>query len=244
MTTLSIIIPIHNDSEQFLKNYQALLEYLSSLKPVSGYEVVLADNGSSDVEQQNVKAACIKNEKLRYFYTPIKGIGSGMRLGLSKANNETIFIYSVDYPFGFGIIEESIKAHNKNGGLILGSKKHKDSKTKTPLKRKILSFFYNTLIRALFGLDTKDTQGTMLLTKETYEKTKEYLTSDSGFMQAQLCIYTQLLGYKVTEIPVQYLVYRKGSKINPIKDSIQMLRDILGEYSKYLAVKKKLKRTG
>ncbi len=242
MTTLSVIIPIHNDSAQFLKDYKRLLEHLSKLKELSGYEVVVGDNGSSEEERRIVEKACFGEPAIRYVYTPVKGIGSGMKLGLANARSDIFIIYSVDFPFGFKIIDESLAAYaeKKGNALILGSKKHASSRTNIPFKRKVLSFFYNLLVSIVFGLRVKDTQGTMLLSKDMYADIWPHLTADSAFMQTQLCIYAAAYGYSLEEIPVEYLVYRSGSKINPVKDSIRMFKDVFGEYKKYAEVKKSL----
>ncbi|MFZ2455620.1 MAG: glycosyltransferase [Candidatus Altiarchaeia archaeon] len=243
MTTLSVIIPIHNDSEQFLKNYKPFLEHLSTIKGLTDYEVVIGDNGSTERDRRLVEKACSGEPAIRYFYTPVKGIGSGMKLGLANAHNQMFFIYSVDFPFGFKIIDESLAAYagKKGDTLVLGSKRHASSKTNIPLKRRVLSFFYNGLISIVYGLGVKDTQGTMLLSKGMYADIGPHLSADSAFMQAQLCIYAAAHGYFLEEIPVEYMVYRPGSKINPLKDSIRMFKDVLGEYKKYMEVKKSLR---
>ncbi len=224
---LAVVIPIHNELLAFNKNYDRLIKYLKNNKNISKYEIIIGDNGSSDKERQLVRNLCEKN-KIRYFYTKTKGIGAGIKLALENVKYSHIFICGIDFPFGFNIIQESITEYLKNNNvLILGSKAHKKSKINVPITRRILSKAFNIISNVFLNLGVGDTQGSHFFSKNMYREIKQSLSSNSPFLQTQICIYTKKQNYKIVEIPVNYRYYRRNSKINLFKDGFSMLLETI-----------------
>ncbi|MBI5227684.1 hypothetical protein HY988_03805 [Candidatus Micrarchaeota archaeon] len=224
---LAIVIPIHNDFLAFKKIYYYLIKYLQNNKNISKYEIIIGDNASSPKEQELVRNLSKKN-KLKYFFTKTKGIGAGIRLALENVTLSHVFICGIDFPFGFKIIQESIDEYLRTkNALIIGSKAHKKSKLNIPITRRVFSKAFNIIVNLLFDLGVGDTQGTHFFSKAMYEDFNSLLSSDTPFLQTQICIYTKKQNYKIVEIPVNYTYYRSNSKINVFKDGFSMFLEAI-----------------
>jgi len=80
--SFSIIIPAHNEEliiEKTLRNLRAL-EY-----PQERYEVIIAENGSSDATYE--KAKCHESNNTRVYHTEKKGVSHARNLGLTKCSS-------------------------------------------------------------------------------------------------------------------------------------------------------------
>lgn len=223
MMSLSIILPIYNEENILKKNIPILYKSLKD-----DFEILLCDNGSTD----NTKSICQdlikKYPKIRYLFVKEKGIGNGIRVGIENAKKKYIMFYAIDLPFGTKIIDESI-AKMKDYDIVIGSKGHKDSINNHTFQRKIFSFFFNSFVNILFGLHIRDTQGSLMFKKDHIIKYLNHLDASDAFFETQILIYGKRNKDKIIEIPVTYKQQRKGSKINPIKDGLKILRQIIHE---------------
>ena len=160
----------------------------------------------------------------------------GLREGIKKAKYEYSMFYAIDLPFGFDVIEDSIR-EIKNADIIIGSKSHPSSRIKMNPKRKIFSYLYNKLLNIFFHLNIKDTQGSLIFKKSCTMKYIPRLDSSDAFLETQLIIYGKLSNLKIMEIPIELKQNRHKSKIRPFRDGTKMFLQVLKEYCKFKRTK-------
>src|SRR4029078_11840238 len=93
--------------------------------------------------------------------------------------------------------------------------------------REIGGIFFNFIVRLLLGLHIKDTQCGFKLfdlerTRNLFEK---QTTSGFGF-DPELLFLAAKSGLSVREIPVRWS-HSEGSKLNPVRDGLRMVSDLL-----------------
>jgi hypothetical protein len=115
--------------------------------------------------------------------------------------------------------------------IIFGSKSHPKSITYSPTIRKVASRAYRLLLKFLFGIKTGDTQGTVFLKKNRILPLLKKCDSNNAFFSAQLAIYSEKQGLKVTEVPVKNVkkILRK-SKYHVFSNGSEMLLSMLKTY--------------
>ena len=93
---------------------------------------------------------------------------------------------------------------NKNGmDVVIGSKRHPESKLKYPWHRKIISNVYFFLIKIMFGLPLKDTQtGIKLFKYEVLKKIFPKVLIKRYAFDLELLVNAHHLGYKIAEAPI------------------------------------------
>ncbi|MDP1728808.1 MAG: glycosyltransferase family 2 protein, partial [archaeon] len=103
---------------------------------------------------------------------------------------------------------------NENTDIVIGSKKHKDSKVHYPFTRRVMSGVYRTMNRILFSLDVKDTQvGLKLFKRKVLNEVMPRIAIKRFAFDLELLVIANKRGFKITEAPIT-LHYQFQSTIN------------------------------
>jgi hypothetical protein len=88
--------------------------------------------------------------------------------------------------------------------IVIGSKRHPKSKVDYPMKRRLLSWGYNILIRGLFNLKLTDTQpGFKLFRREVLDKELPKLVVKKWAFDLELLVNADQDGFKIVEAPIE-----------------------------------------
>jgi dolichyl-phosphate beta-glucosyltransferase len=203
---LSLIIPVHNEQDQLIAALDTLWPHLESLRPqlVPDFEVLLVDNGSSDATNALAQAQVAARPSLRPLRLERRGLGAAIREGVRQARFDLAMFYSIDLPFGVEVVRDSLAALTPDTGMVIGSKGHPASRVSRPASRRFSSTILQLLLRALFGLRVRDTQGSQLFRVAPVLGRLERMDSPGAFFQVQLVLAVQRAGLAIVEIPVRY----------------------------------------
>ena len=224
---LTIVLPIYNEEEGIRNTTSTLLSKAKKL--CSKIELIAVDDGSTDKTgviltelQQNDKRIKIITHKTN------RGYGAAFRSGIDNASYDWIFFTDADMQFDIDELEKFLRKTN-DYDFIVGYRKNRAD----PLRRKILSFFYNRTIRLLFGLHLKDVDCAFkLMNTESVRKIPIY--SNSFFVSVEFMVKAFKMKYRITEIGVEHFPRTKGfSKVTP-KQMIYSISDLLKLYRSLL----------
>ena len=224
MDNVSLIIPVHNEKRTLEENCIKLYGYMK--ENCANFEILLCDNGSTDDTFEISQRLHQNYGEIKAFKAIEKGIGIGIKIGIENAKFDTLMFYAIDLPFGLDVINNSFEV---DADVVVGSKAHKDSVVERTFKRAFFSFAYNIFIRMFFGLNVKDTQGSLMFRKGDINKFLLKLDSSDAFFETQLLIHCARNKLKIVEIPVNLSAEVRGSKIRPVKDGLNMLMQIIRE---------------
>lgn len=225
MVKLSVIVPAYNEGK---KIYSDLKYIISSINKVTkDFELILVNDGSKDNTLEEIKK--IKDKRIKIFtYPENKGKGYALKYGFNKAKGKYITFMDADLDINPGSLENFFKYMEfYNADIIIGSKKHPQSKVHYPLLRRILSKGYQIFNFVLFRLNVTDTQSGLKLLK--YECAKDLMsrvTVKKYAFDLELLVTAKRRGYKVVEAPI-ILDYKFGTTIN-LKAIIGIFMDTLG----------------
>ena len=201
---ISLVFPVYNESfiiEQTLRNYISELE-----GRVEDLEVVVAEDGSTD-DTKVVLERLAKELPIRLFMSDKrKGYQRAVIDAISRATKPWIFVVDSDYQFA-AIDFWALEPHRRTHDVILGIK----SPRKDPRYRIFLSWGYNQLMRACFGVpyDDMDT-GFRLFRREIVEEIAPKIRHMS-FFTAEFVIRAHYAGYRIKQIPVRHYARKIGS---------------------------------
>lgn len=229
MIYLSVVIPVYNEEKILKDNIEELIRHLSRV--TDSYEVILVNNGSFDQTEPICQELSQKYPQINLFTCP-KGLGRALKLGFDQAEGPVIHFTAIDSPFGLTIVEDSL-SYIKDYDLVIGSKAHEQSINQAPKIRKFVSKIYRFLLKSLFHLKVKDPQGTLMFKREILDKVKPYCVAHHAFFTTQFVLYTQAFGFRIKEIPVNYLSPRKSSKFNILSEGLTVFWSLIKEYKKY-----------
>lgn len=235
---LTVIIPIHNEAPILEENLKKLTTYLDRVRNLTDYELLLVCNGCVDGSEALCKAFSEGSEKVRTLVVPSRGLGSAIGEGIKAATFDAMIFYAIDLPFGLEVIKESVDtAISHSGAVVIGSKGHKDSVIERTLARSLFSFTISTLNNLLFGLGVKDTQGSILFYKGVYDRYRKVMDSPGAFFQAQILIYSRVMGLELIEIPVTLKKDMRSTRFSLIGDGLKYIGSILRERIKLFSVR-------
>ena len=205
-----------------------------TLKQVADkYEILVIDDGSKDKTGEIVKKLATRNNKIKLItHKENKGYGHSLRSGFKNAKYKWITFTDSDGQFDFSEFPNFILAQRKaNADLVVGYYK----KRQVSFTRKLNTFFWQFIIRILFGLNVKDIDcGFKLIRKKVIDSIE--LTAGRGaFISTEFLVKAKAKNFKIIEIPVTHYSRKDGKStgsnikviINSFKDLYKLKRKFL-----------------
>lgn len=225
MIKLSVIIPAYNEGK---KIHSDLNNIIKSLNKVTRYfELIFVNDGSKDNTLQEVSKIRDKRLKIK-SYKANKGKGYALKYGFGFAKGKYVSFMDADLDINPASLKNFFKYMEfYNADIIIGSKRHPQSRVYYPLLRRVLSRTYQLMNFFLFRLNVTDTQsGLKLLKYECAKDLMEKVTVKKYAFDLELLVNAKRRGYKVIEAPI-ILDYKFGTTIN-LKAIIGIFIDTLG----------------
>ena len=225
---LSVVVPAYNEAERLPATLLTLREYLSTYP--GSYEVLIINDGSSDETPAIVENAQSSWPQLQIVAMGVNsGKGAAVRTGMLMARGRLRLFSDADTAtpirelakleaaldeFGAGV---AIAARTIPGSAILSP---------TPWHRALMSWGYSWLVRHLLLPDLHDTQcGFKLFEAHAAEACFARLTCRRFGFDVEVLFAAKQRGIKIVEVPVEWR-NSQGSKVNSIRDSLQMFLDL------------------
>lgn len=233
---ISVVIPSYNEMANLQKGTLEKVErYLTKQK--FEYEVLVVDDGSTDGSLEFVKKFSKENKDFKLIENSHTGKAGAVTTGMLKAVGEYVLFTDMDQAAPITELEKLLP-FVKEYDIVIGSRN--TARKGAPYTRKIMSQGMITLRSFLVGLpDIKDTQcGFKLFKKEAaknvFEKIKKIHngfktiqgSSVTAGFDVELLYIAKQMGYSIKEVPVSWL-YVETRRVNPIKDSVDGLLDLI-----------------
>lgn len=220
---ISVIVPVFNEGQGILANL-ALLR--SEITPhFSQYEIIVISDGSTDGTNEELRK--ISDPQTRVILLEKnQGKGAAVRRGFFEASGDYILF-----------IDGGMELHPKEiriflglmalyeADIVIGSKRHPQTRIHYPWPRRILSFIFQILIKRFFDLDVTDTQvGIKLFRNKVIHAVRNHLEINRYGFDIEVLALAKALGYgKMLEAPVS-LEYFQKSQRNPIQEFSHVFR--------------------
>lgn len=194
---LSIVIPCLNEAETITRAVRkAAFAGVMSCK--DDFEVVVADNGSTDGSVELVK----KQGIARVISVPVKGYGAALHWGISKSKGTHVLFADADLSYDFLEVVKFMKV-SPPADLVLGSRFLGEIKpgAMPTLHRYLGTPVLTVLIRLLYSLPVSDSNSGMRMIKRALYK--KLLMRNSGMEWAsELLIKVALAKGSYAEVPI------------------------------------------
>jgi glycosyltransferase involved in cell wall biosynthesis len=220
---LSIIVPVFNEAVQIRRNLDLLIEEVSEYFP--SFEIIVVSDGSTDgtnlqllsFRHPDVKPVILGNNS---------GKGSAVRAGFQAARGD--YILFIDG--GMEIHPKEIRVFMGlmdlyDCDIVVGSKRHPQSKVHYPWYRRLLSSVFQRLVHALFHIDVTDTQvGIKLFRREVIDAILPHLEIDRYGFDLELLSLAKIFGFgMMLEAPIR-MDYFHGKKTSALREVAHVLR--------------------
>ncbi len=205
-------MPVFNEAPNLLSNLDLLLDEVENY--FSNFEVIVVSDGSTD--ETNLQLRSFKHPDVRpIFIEKNEGKGHAVRAGFTAASGD--YILFIDggmeiHPKEIRIFMGLMALYESD--MVIGSKRHPQSRVKYPWYRRFLSWIFQLLVRRLFQVDVTDTQvGIKLFRREVIEEILPHLEINRYGFDLEILSLAKVFGYgRVLEAPIRLDYFLKNKR--------------------------------
>ena len=233
---LSVIVPSYN--ERINLERRALDELLAYLKQQTyGWELILSDDGSTDGTAAELARFAQQDERIQVINNIHAGKGPTVAAGMLAAKGQWRLF--TDFDQSTAITElAKLLPHTEANQVVFGSREIKGARRdKEPFYRHLMGRGFNLLVQLLAVPGVQDTQcGFKLFSAEAaktlfprlYVYGSRTKRSDpfTGAFDVELLFLARKRGFAIKEVPIVWR-HHDTDRVNPVKDSLRMLWDII-----------------
>ena len=223
---LSLILPAHNEEGRLPACLEKVKGYVTSVNfPV---EVIVVENGSHDQTYAIAQDFAKENSWLSVIQNELPGKGRAVRTGMLASSGEYRFFADVDFSMPIDEINNFLPPVRSDYDVAIGSREAKGAiRYNEPAFRHFTGRVFNTIVRLMTVRDIQDTQcGFKCFKAAAAEKLFSVQVLDGWAFDAEVLYIAQKNGMHIVEVPVRWN-YDGQSKINVVRDSIKMFKDLL-----------------
>lgn len=202
-TGLCVVVPVYNEEKDLPVNIPKLLSFLEEYMSFYDWEIVIADNASTDKTPEVAKNLSA-GERIKYLRIEQKGRGRALKKAWSQSKKELLSYMDVDLSSDISYFPKLIKALEAGADIAIGSRLVKGARVfgRTPT-REIMSRGYSFLFRTLFRTKFKDAQcGFKAIKKDVWDKLEPVVYDTHWFFDTELLIIAQKAGFAISETPI------------------------------------------
>ena len=245
----SIVIPIHNEAGCLADEVAELVAGLEA-RGVD-YELILAENGSTDETPAIAEALAAANPRIRALRCPVPDYGAAMKAGMLAGEGDLIVNFDIDFHdvdfmlkagdvlVGVGAPAGARPAASGSGGgaggdsaprpgIVVGSKLVEGADDRRSAARHLISLGFTTILRVLFDRRMDDTHGMKVLKREVVQRFAPRTVRTTDLFDTELIIRARREGVVVRALPVTVEEKRKprSSIVRRIPRTIWGLMDL------------------
>lgn len=230
---LSIIIPAYNEERRLPPSLQKVVDFLRKQAYTS--EVIVVENGSTDRTTEVVQAFIDAHQdaegkvRLALLHSS-PGKGAAVKVGMLAAQGEYRFICDADLAMP---IEEIVKflppvQNPDRFDIAIASREAPGAvRYNEPLYRHIMGRVFNFLVRIMAVPGIQDTQcGFKMFTRQAALHLFPLQQIEGWSFDVEVLYIARQHGLRLIEVPINWY-YQEDSRVRPIHDTINMVRELL-----------------
>jgi glycosyltransferase involved in cell wall biosynthesis len=222
---VNVTIPVYNEEKILPHSVGALHAFLQHHCRFE-WEIVIANNASTDRTQEVAEALMRQYDGTRVAYLDRKGRGRALKEVWQDSKADIVSYMDVDLSSNLYAFPPMIESLICGGfDIAIGSRLLKGSTTKRSFRREIISRCYNLLVKAFFATKFSDAQcGFKAMTRKTANELLPKIEDTGWFFDTELLVIGEKLGYRIFDLPVNW-VEDLDSRVKIVRTATD---DILG----------------
>lgn len=226
-TKLSIVMPMWNEQEYIGRAVRAATQAcvrLTRAGEILDHEIVIVDDASTDSTPALADELAAGDPHVVVVHHPVnRKLGGSIKSGLAAATGDLVLYTDADLPFDLLELDRACRILRTYEADILSAYRH--DRTGEGVQRAVYSWGYNWLIQLMFGTRLRDVNFAFKLIRRRVLDAVQ-LTSEGSFVDAELLVRAQRLGFSVVQIGVDYFPRTRGVST---LSSPQVIRGIVQE---------------
>lgn len=228
--TISIVVPTYNEKNIISQTIDQLYNYCKKNLSQYQWNIVIADNGSTDKTIKIIKHKKNKYSQLEYFHINTPGKGGAIKLGWQTFPADINIFIDADLPVKLTFIPELINTIAKQKyDICIGSRHLKQSGLQWSFIRTTISRVYNLITRLFFKTPFSDMHcGFKAVSYNIVKRILPKIKNAGLFFDTELIVLSNTAGYKIKEIPVVWKEQSgRKTKVKIIKTAVTYLKELI-----------------
>lgn len=210
--------------ERTIRAAQEVCGELIEAGSIGDYEIIVVDDASTDRTPAMADAMSLADPRVKVVHHPVnRKLGGSIKTGFATATGDLVLYTDADLPFDMAEVHKAIRLIRYYDADIVSAFRF-DRVGEGP-SRAIYTFFYNVMIRRLFGVRMRDINFAFKLCR-TRVFDHISLQSEGSFIDAELIIRARKLGYEVIQFGVDYFPRTRGEST---LSSLSVIKKIVNE---------------
>jgi dolichyl-phosphate beta-glucosyltransferase len=191
-------------------------------------EVIVVNNNSRDATPQIAQDFSAAHPYARVLHQPRQGKGAAVQLGMLDGRGDYLFICDADLSMPVEEITKFLPPAVDSYDVAIASREVDGARRiDEPQYRHLMGRVFNLIVRMLAIPGIQDTQcGFKVFRREVARDVFALQTIDGWGFDVEVLFIALKHGYKMIEVPITWY-YRPQSRISPLKDSINMVLEVL-----------------
>jgi glycosyltransferase involved in cell wall biosynthesis len=204
ISSLSFVFPMYNEIGNLERTVREATKV--GLQITSDLEIVVVDDASTDGSGELADRLAVENPHLRVVHhSTNRKLGGALKTGFATASRQWVLYIDSDLPIRMEDALEAVPLTDR-ADLVIGYRINRCE----GLKREVMSWCYNRLIRIMFGLKVRDVNFAFKLMRQEVLR-QVHLESEGSFIDAELLLEARRAGYKIAEIGLNYYPRTAGA---------------------------------
>jgi glycosyltransferase involved in cell wall biosynthesis len=200
---ISVLMPAYQEGARIKANLCAVHRMLRSLGKT--FEIVVVDDGSGDwtFEEARKAAKGLRNVSVKRNEVN-QGKGWALKEAFRLCKGRWVVFLDSDLDIDPAQVKLFFTIQQETGSdIVIGSKRHPQSRIDYPMKRRFISAGYFFLVKLLFGLPIRDTQtGLKLFKREVLTCIFPKVLIKRYAFDLELLVLANHFGFSISEAPV------------------------------------------
>lgn len=202
---VNVTIPVFNEERRLERGIRRLAPFLAE-RMAGDYELVIADNASTDGTAELAKRLTAEFPRVRVVRLEAKGRGGALRHVWSTTDAEVCSYMDVDLSSDIESFPELVRVvASGEADLAVGSRLLQEGGTQRSWQREVLSRGYNGLLRAAFGVRFSDAQcGFKAVSRRAAQTLLPLVENNHWFFDTELLVLAERAGFRIHDLPVRW----------------------------------------
>ena len=208
---LSVFFPMWNEEDYIERAIDAAREECEDLlagNDIADYELIVIDDASTDRTNEIALRLAESDHRIKVVRHPEnRKLGGSMKSGYAAATGDVVLYTDADLPFDMHDVHKAMRLMRYYDADIVSA--YRFDRTGEGYVRTVYSFFYNLMVRILFGTRKRDINFAFKLCR-TRIFDHVTLKSEGSFIDAELVVKAEKFGYSVIQFGVDYFPRTRG----------------------------------
>ena len=224
---LTVFFPMWNEQDYIYATVDAARDVCGQMVAegeIGDYEILVVDDASTDSTGTIAEELAADDPRVRVVHHPVnRRLGGCIKTGFASARGDVVLYTDADLPCDLAELRKACRLLRYYRADIVSAYRH--DRTGEGARRAVYSFIYNWLITLTFDLHIRDVNFAFkLCRRNVFDKVE--LRSEGSFIDAELLIRAQGLGYRVIQFGVDYFPRTRGDST---LSSLSVIRRIVTE---------------